>query len=970
MDGTTVAQYRIVRRLGAGGMGVVYLAEDTRLNRRAALKFLPPSAAGDAHAASRLLREAQTASALDHPNVATIFEVGEWQGQSFIAMAFYEGETLKERLDRGALPVDEAIAILQKIATGLAAAHRAGIVHRDLKPANTMLLADGQVKILDFGLASVVSDRADTMTRLTQPGTVVGTLGYMAPEQINGAEVGPAADVWALGVIAYEMLTGRTPFSGHNAGAAALALMTVTPEPLNAVRADVPEQLAHLVAEALEKMPERRTLTAADFLSRLEGSRGHSVATPALAPVQRSSRPGTARLAIAAAVLLAIAVPIVYFVRQSSQARWAREQALPEIQSLIDQERYVGAFQLAAEAKRHIPTDPAWARIDSIVSRSLSIDTTPPGATVSYRQYGSGDGEWVTAGQTPLKDLRVPTAFFEWKAEKAGLATAHDAAGFYFGVGVAGGKYSLTLPEPKNVPEGMILVSPGDTPYSVYIPGLDHLPPVRMRDFWIDRYEVTNRQFKQFVDAGGYRNPQFWKEPFVTDGVPLAFDQAIARFTDTTGRTGPATWESGTYPDGQEDFPVGGVSWYEAAAYAAFAGKSLPTISHWSIAAEQRTSTFVVPRSNFGGRGTVKVGSTGGMNRFGAFDMAGNVKEWCWNRADDTKRYVLGGAWDEPIYMFNDPDARSPFDRPPNVGFRTVKYSPEERIAPDAELIAFNRRDFRTETPVSSEIFDAYRRLYAYDKADLKSSVESVDDSSPEWRIEKVSYDAAYGGERVPALVYIPKNAAPPYQAVVYYPGSQTLTQRSTSLISTRNFDWIMKSGRVLIHPVLKSTFERGDGLESDYPNRTNAFRDHVLMWSKDVGRTVDYLESRPDVAKGQLAYFGASWGAAMGPIMLAVEPRFKSAVLAAAGLYLQAPQPEVDAFNFAPHVRTPTLMLNGRFDFFVPTDSSQEPMFRLLGVQEPHKRRVVYETGHNIPRPEMVRETLDWLDRYLGPAR
>jgi serine/threonine protein kinase/dienelactone hydrolase len=963
MIGTTVAHYRVVKRLGAGGMGIVYLAEDTRLNRKAALKFLPPSAVGDEHAATRLLREAQTASALDHPNVATVFEVGEWQQQWFIAMPFYDGETLKDRLERGRLTVDDAVSILTPVAAGLAAAHRAGIVHRDLKPANIMLLTDGQVKILDFGLASMVSDRAETMARLTEPGMIVGTIGYMAPEQINGAAVGPATDIWALGVIAYEMLSGRPPFSGSNTGAAALALITETPVALNKVRPDVPKPIARLIEQALEKTPERRTLTAGDFVTRLNEWRGQATSAPPI-PTKRRYR----WIAAAIVLSLAIALPLGYSLWRASRARWAREQAVPAIQSLIDQERFVAAFRLAAEVKQYIPTDPVWARIDALVSRTVSITTTPPGATVSYREYAAGEGDWITAGQSPLTDIRVPAAFFEWKAEKPGFAPAHDAAGFYFGVGVTNGRFSFTLSDPKGVPDGMVRVAVGDTPYAVFMPGLDHLPPIQLHDFWIDRFEVTNRQFKQFVAAGGYRNPAFWQQPFVKDGRRLTFAQAGALFTDTTGRAGPATWELGTYPEGQEDFPVNGVSWFEAAAYAAFTGRSLPTIYHWGVAAEQRTSTFVVPRSNFGGHGPVTVGSTAAMNRFGAFDMAGNVKEWCWNRSDATRHYILGGAWDEPTYMFNDPDARSPFDRGANFGFRTVKYSPDEPIqTADAELVAFERRDFSKETPLADQVFDVYGRLYAYDKADLKPTVDAVDESNSDWRREKVSFAAAYGSERVPAFLYLPKGAKPPYQAVVYFPGSQTLQQRSSSQINPRFFDWIMKSGRALIHPIYKSTFERGDQVDSDYPSRTNAYRDHVIMWSKDVGRTVDYLEARPDILASRIAYLGASWGGAMGPIFVAVEPRFKAAMLLSAGFYLQYSLPEVDAINFAPRVRAPTLMLDGRFDFFLPTDTSQEPMFRLLGVPDAQKRRVVYETGHNIPRQELVRETLDWLDRYLG---
>jgi dienelactone hydrolase len=380
-------------------------------------------------------------------------------------------------------------------------------------------------------------------------------------------------------------------------------------------------------------------------------------------------------------------------------------------------------------------------------------------------------------------------------------------------------------------------------------------------------------------------------------------------------------------------------------------------------------SGVVAPRSNFHGPGAMKVGSSGGMNRFGTFDLAGNVKEWCWNRPNDSQRYILGGAWDEPAYLFNDPDARAPMDRGANFGFRGVKYSAGDEVATTGELVAFEARDFRNEKPVGDDVFAAYRTLYEYDGADLAARVDASDDSSPDWRLERVSFAAAYGGERVPAIVYLPKAAKPPYQAIVYFPNSGVLTQRSSAQVNVRAFDWVMKSGRAVIFPIYKSTFERGDEVTSDYPTMTNTYREHVIAWAKDVRRSVDYLEARPDIDRTRIAFIGASWGAAMAPVFLAVEPRFNAAVIVVGGFYVQRSKPEVEAINFAPRAKIPVLMLNGRFDFFLPEDTTQIPMFRLFGAPEAQKRRVAYDTGHNIPRPDLIRESLDWLDTQLGPS-
>lgn len=182
--------------------------------------------------------------------------------------------------------------------------------------------------------------------------------------------------------------------------------------------------------------------------------------------------------------------------------------------------------------------------------------------------------------------------------------------------------------------------------------------------------------------------------------------------------------------------------------------------------------------------------------------------------------------------------------------------------------------------------------------------------------------------------------------------------------------DFVVKSGRAVMFPVYKGTFERGDGLKSDYPDTTSSWRDHVIAWSKDLGRSIDYLETRPEIDRNKLAYQGVSWGGVMGTVLPAVEDRIKVCVLVVGGFNLQKSLPEVDELNFAPHVTVPVLMLNGRFDLFFAVETSQDPMFRMLGTPREHKRRVVYETGHNIPRHELIKETLDWLDRYLGPVQ
>jgi len=294
----------------------------------------------------------------------------------------------------------------------------------------------------------------------------------------------------------------------------------------------------------------------------------------------------------------------------------------------------------------------------------------------------------------------------------------------------------------------------------------------------------------------------------------------------------------------------------------------------------------------------------------------------------------------------------------------------EDLSAPLTAAINAPTRDLRNARPAPEPVFQEWlRSLYSFDHDGLNVKVESVDDSSREWRTEKVSYAAAYG-ERIPAYLFIPKHVPPPHQVMIFFPGTTAFTQRSSVNIggSIDYLAFIMRSGRALLYPVYKSTYERGDNIKTDTPNMTANYRDHIVMWAKDVGRSVDYLHTRRDIIKGKIGFFGFSWGASMTPVVVAVEPRFSLAVSYLGGFYLQPSLPEADSVNFAPRVRVPVLMLNGRFDFYSPTAMSQEPMFKLLGTPAEHKRHVVYETSHAIPRNEGIKEVVGWLDKYWGP--
>jgi len=260
MVGRTISHYKVLEKLGEGGMGVVWKAEDTQLRRIVALKFLSSETVGNEEVKARLIREAQASASLDHPNICQVFGIHEEEGQTFIAMAFIDGPALAGRITERPLPLGEALSIAIQIAEGLQEAHEKGIVHRDIKPHNVMLTAKGQVKIMDFGLASL-SGRS----KLTKSGTTLGTPAYMAPEQLEGGDVDRRADIWALGCVLYEMLTQRTPFDAEYEQAIVYGILNEEPEPVSAQRADVQPEVDRIIAKALAKGREQRYQHADEF---------------------------------------------------------------------------------------------------------------------------------------------------------------------------------------------------------------------------------------------------------------------------------------------------------------------------------------------------------------------------------------------------------------------------------------------------------------------------------------------------------------------------------------------------------------------------------------------------------------------------------------------------------------------------------------------------------------------------------
>ncbi|MEO5583346.1 MAG: SUMF1/EgtB/PvdO family nonheme iron enzyme, partial [Saprospiraceae bacterium] len=528
--------------------------------------------------------------------------------------------------------------------------------------------------------------------------------------------------------------------------------------------------------------------------------------------------------------VLLLGLLIFLFAPSWIKKQTARKEWIPEIQKLTEDNFFIPgkAFELAKQAEQIIPGDSTLANLWPIISQNITIETDPMGADVYWKDYDMKD--WHLIGKTPIINEKFPRSLSlrRIKVEKPGFKTIYNPNGLVF-----------RLDSLQSYPDDMVKVRSAESGMNII--GLEQHGGKLVGDFLMDRHEVTNKDFKLFVDAGGYLDKKYWEALLLSKDNETNW-QTVSTFIDKTGKYGPSTWEVGTYPDGKVSHPVTGVSWYEAMAYAKWKGKQLPTVYHWSMVANMYNTWGIIPHSNFNGQGTVPVESMDGISNWGVYDIAGNAREWCFNESDkkDGHRFILGGGWNDPTYAYNDGYIQSMLDRSPSNGFRCMQILPGDTTLNNLSgKIEFAFRDYAQEKPVDDKTFEIFKRQYAYDHTPLNPSLRVLADSGL-WKIDKIDLDAAYGKERMTSYLFIPANFSPPYQVVVFFPGSGVIYNRKfePNPTMTRAFDYILKSGRAVLYPILKGTFERGDGLNSDLQEPSKFYKDHVISWVQDINRS------------------------------------------------------------------------------------------------------------------------------------
>jgi dienelactone hydrolase len=639
---------------------------------------------------------------------------------------------------------------------------------------------------------------------------------------------------------------------------------------------------------------------------------------------------------------------------------------LPRIAAAIDNGHNMQAFREIKSLLRIHPENQILKHYLEKSTRLIEVTSVPSGVSVHVK-YGS-DSTWVHLGATPLDSIAVPLV--SWDRDPFQLKFQIAANAYLVPPGNSG-KFDLT--GMGEVPADHAFI-PGLDARIMWFPGID-LGQISYGPFSISKTEVSNTEYQAFVNHVDYKNPSYWDFPVTINGTEHTFEQALRTFSGKFGKPGPANWSYGSFPVDQGNYPVTGISWFEARAYARFRNMKLPNVYQWLVAA-RLSQNFILPdirNSNLKSAVLREVDDPADMNFHGLMNIAGNVKEWATNPHGDglDRLSILGGAYYDNLYNFNDYYSASPLDRSIGNGMRLVQSVGRE--TPESlndKPVIHVKRDILSESNVSDEVFEVYRTQFDYTPYPLDVDVEIVPGHPTDYVVERFEMLPPYeNDEPLHGYIIYRKDPKRKLKPVLIFPGAGSIyTNTDTDIVPwhMKHTDYLLREGYAIVHPVYFSTYNRRKTLTTWWANETEQYKDSIVKIGKDFRRIIDYLESRKDIDARNITYQGYSWGSLMSNTLLAIDQRVRSAFVCVGGLQLPRSQRAIDPALFIRRVRTPIMHITGKLDGVFEYETSQIPMQKLLGTPKRDQKMIVLEdVGHGIPRDTIIVNHLAWIKKY-----
>ena len=655
----------------------------------------------------------------------------------------------------------------------------------------------------------------------------------------------------------------------------------------------------------------------------------------------------------------------LFFFRKINSTQKLLDDELPKIIELYDKGEIFDVYFLTERLHKLNPSNEIINNYFKKSRRYVKLNTNVDSVRVSIKIIG--DSLFRQIGITPIDSFTVP------KVRDSYLLKLEHKDVSYIEKGTFNHKYNLPLKKIKLPQNHKAFL--GKSFNKMWLQGVQ-FNNIKIEPFTISKFEVSNKEYQEFIDSGGYSNPKFWHFPITIDNRSYDFKSSMKLFTGKYGKPGPANWSYGKFPDGLENHPVTGISWFEANAYAKFRNLDIPNVFQWLYASGTGFSGIydskMIDDSNFNSNQMREVTDTRG-NANGVYNIAGNVKEWLHNPFGDKKdEYsILGGSYQEPSYYVKNYASLPPVDRSIGNGIRLVKNLNTDQKDQNKTLVVPDfYRDITSEPDVSDEVFELFKSQFDYKKTELNVSTQIADDFQSGYTLETFNLNTTYDSkEKLFGYIIYSNNYKDRYSPVIVVPSARAILNKTVDELPENilsQFKYLIDEGYAIFHPIYFNTYSRERAINTWLPNESEEYKEMIVKWGQDYKRSLDYLQTRKDFKFKNLSYYGYSLGSRYANILLAIDNRVRSAFIVVGGLRMQRAKKEIDEHFYLRRVKTPIFHIVGKLDATLGYEDVYLPWKKLVGTDlDDLKTLELDDFGHGIPKDTIVKYHKSWIEKY-----